>query len=72
MGYRQWRNSIDGILRSLDRWRMLSEDLEPKGGILTGRRQIWRYLGIMVEKCRWWGRNCVTERQRCWKTWRKQ
>jgi hypothetical protein len=32
MGYKQWRSSINDIPRSLDRWRMLSEDLEPKGG----------------------------------------
>jgi hypothetical protein len=28
---------------------MLSEDLDPKGGILSRRRQVGRYLGIREE-----------------------
>jgi hypothetical protein len=51
---------------------MLSEDLEPKGGILSRRRQVRSYLGIRAEKRRWCGRNCVTERRRRWKTRRKR
>jgi hypothetical protein len=38
MGYKHCRNSIDGIPRSLDRWNMLSEYLESKGGIMSRRR----------------------------------
>jgi hypothetical protein len=45
MGYKQWMNSINNIQGNPDHWRMLSEDLEPKGGILSRRRQVWRYLG---------------------------
>jgi hypothetical protein len=37
-GYKQWRNFINDTLGSLDLWRMLSEDLEPKEGILSRRR----------------------------------
>jgi hypothetical protein len=37
MVYKQWRSSIDNTLRSQDHWRMVLEDLEPKGGILSRR-----------------------------------
>jgi len=47
--YKQWSNSINDTLRNLDRWKMLSEDLEPKGGILSRRRQVRRYLEIRKE-----------------------
>jgi hypothetical protein len=35
MDYKQWRSVINDILGSPDHRRMLSEDLEPKGGILS-------------------------------------
>ena len=50
-GYKQWRNSINDTLGSLDHWKMLSEDLEPKGGILS-RRRILRGNG----EGSWWCR----------------
>jgi len=51
---------------------MFSEDLEPKGGILSPRKKVRRYLGI-VERYSWWcRRNCVTERRRRWKTRRER
>jgi hypothetical protein len=36
--YKQWRNFINDTPGSQDRWKMLSEDLEPKEGILSRRR----------------------------------
>jgi hypothetical protein len=36
--YKQWRNFINDTPGSLDRWKMLSEDLQPKEGILSRRR----------------------------------
>jgi hypothetical protein len=38
MGYKQWKSFINDIPGSLDHWEVLSEDLEPKGGILSRRR----------------------------------
>jgi hypothetical protein len=46
MGYERLRSFINGTLISLDRWKMLSEDLEPKEGILSRRWKIQRYFGI--------------------------
>jgi len=46
--YKQWMSSIDDTLRNLDRWKMFSGDLEPKGGILSRRRQVRRYLGMRM------------------------
>jgi hypothetical protein len=37
MGYERLMSFINDIPRSLDHWRMLSEDLDPKGGILSRR-----------------------------------
>jgi hypothetical protein len=37
MGCKRLRSFINGILESLDLWGMLSEDLEPEGGILLRR-----------------------------------
>jgi len=37
MDYKRWRSSINGILGSRDHWIKFSEDLEPKGGILSRR-----------------------------------
>jgi len=37
MDCKRWRSSINDNLRILDHWKMLSEDLEPKGGILSRR-----------------------------------
>jgi len=51
---------------------MISEDLEPKGGILSRRKKVRRYLGIIVERYGTCERNCVTERRRRWKTRRKR
>jgi hypothetical protein len=45
MGYKQWKSFINDTPGSLDHWRMLSEDLEPKGGILSRRRKVQKYLG---------------------------
>jgi len=39
---------------------------------LSRRRQVRWYLGIIEERYGWCGRNCVTERRRRWKTWRKR
>jgi len=39
---------------------------------LSRYRQVRWYLGIIEERYGWCGRNCVTERRRCWKTWRKR
>jgi len=63
---------MDGIQGNPDRWRMFSEDLEPKGGILSRRKKVRRYLGIMEERYGRCGRNCVTEKRRRWKTRRKR
>jgi len=60
---------MGGIQGNPDHWRMFSEDLEPKGGILSRRKQVRRYLGRIDER---YGRNCVTERRRRWKTRRKR
>jgi len=35
-GYKQWRSFINDTPRSLDQWKMLSEDLELKGGYCHG------------------------------------
>jgi hypothetical protein len=53
MGYKLWMSSINDIQGNPDPWRMLSEDLEPKGGILSRRRKVRKYLGIMEEDSRW-------------------
>jgi len=50
MGYMRLRSFFNDIRESLDHWAMLSEDLEPKGGILSLRWEIQRYLWTM-EKC---------------------
>ena len=54
-GYKQWRNSINDIPVSLDHWKKLSEDLEPKGGILSRRRILRdngrRFLVVSKELC---------------------
>jgi len=71
-GYKQWRNFINDTPGSLDHWKMLSEDLELKGGILSRRRQVRRYLGIRKEDYWWCRRNGVTERRRRWKTRRER
>jgi hypothetical protein len=49
-GCKRLRSFINGTPESLDRWGMLSEDLEPKGGILSRRWRIRKYLGI-IEGC---------------------
>jgi hypothetical protein len=72
MGYKQLESSMVDTHRRLDRWRMLSEDLEPKGGILSRRRKVRRYSGIMEGDSGWCRRNCVTEERRRWKTRRKR
>jgi len=72
MGYKPWMSSINNIQENPDHWKMLSEDLELKGGILSQRWEVRRYLGI-IGGCFWWcGRNCVTERRRHWWTWKKR
>jgi hypothetical protein len=40
MGYKLWMSSINDIQGNPDPWRMFSEDLEPKGGILSWRRKV--------------------------------
>jgi hypothetical protein len=40
MGCEPWKNSTEDIQKNLGHWRMLSEDLEPKGAILSRR---WEY-----------------------------
>lgn len=50
---------------------MLSEDLQPKRGILSQRWEVWGYLGIMEGSYRWCGKKCVKERQRHWEMQRK-
>jgi hypothetical protein len=70
--YERLRNFIDDIPRSLDRWRMLSKDRKPKGGILSQHWEIRRYLGIMIERWKGCRRNCVTERRRRELRWRRQ
>jgi len=59
---------MNGTQENLDLWKMFSEDLEPKGGILSRRNKVRRYLGNIEERYRRCGRNCVTERRRRWKT----
>jgi len=49
MGYRLWTNSIGGIQGNADHWKRFSEDLEPQGGVLSRRKRIQRYLGIIEE-----------------------
>jgi hypothetical protein len=49
MGYKLWMSSINDIQGNPDAWRMFSEDLEPKGGILSRRRKGQNYLGIREE-----------------------
>jgi len=53
-----------------------SRQRHPSGRLLRTRllrrRQVWWYLGIIEERYGWCGRNCVTERRRCWKTRRKR
>jgi hypothetical protein len=51
---------------------MFSEDLEPRRGMLSRLEHIYRHWGIIAERSRWCGRNCVTDRRRGWKTRRKQ
>jgi len=72
MGYRLWTSFINGIQGNLDHWRMFSEDLEPKEGILLRRKKVRRYLGIIEERYGRCGRNCITERRRRRKTRRKR
>jgi len=72
MGYRLWTSSINGTQGNPDHWRMFSEDLEPKGGILSRRNKVRRYLGIIEERYGRCGRNCITERRRRWKMRRKR
>jgi hypothetical protein len=72
MDYKQWKSSINDILGSLDNWRMISEDLETKGGILLQHWKIRRYLGTIAVERRRCGRNIVTELRRLWETQRKR
>jgi hypothetical protein len=72
MDYKRWRSSINNTLGSPDCWRMLSDDLAPKGGILSRRWNIQKYLGMLDGSSGWCGQNAVTERHRHWETWRKQ
>jgi len=46
MDCKRLRNSINDTPGSLDRSRMLSEDLEPKGGILSRCWEVRRYIEI--------------------------
>jgi len=72
MDYERLRIFINDIPRSLHHWKMLSEDLEHKGGILARCQEVRRYLGIIEGGCRGWRRNCVTERRTCWEMGRKR
>jgi len=71
-GYRLWMSSINNIQVNPDHWRIISEDLEPKRGILSRCKKVRRYLGIIEERYGRCGRNGVTERPRRWKTRRKR
>jgi len=71
MGYRLWTSSMNDTQGNPDDWRMFSEDLEPKGGILSRRKNVRSDLGIIEERYGRCGRNCVTERQRRWKRRKK-
>jgi len=72
MDYRLWTSSMDGTQKNPDPWRVFSEDLEPKGGILSRRKKVRRYLGIIEETYGRCGRNCITETRRHSKTRRKR
>jgi len=47
LAYKQLRSFINDIHGSPDRERVVSENLEPKGGILSQLWEIRRYLGNM-------------------------
>ena len=47
MAYKRLRSFIKGLHRSQDHWRIVLEDLEPKGGRLSRHWEIWGYLGII-------------------------
>jgi len=64
MAFRWYRNFINNIYRSQNHWRMVSEDLQPRRGILSQSEEAWRYLGIVMGIQGWSGRNWITERQR--------
>jgi len=70
MAYTQWTSSTNDISRSQNYSRMFWEDLEPRRGILSRLEGVRRYLGIMKGIWGRCGRNCVTERKRCWETQR--
>jgi len=38
---------MSGTHENPDPWKMFSEDLEPKGGILSRRKKVRRYFGNM-------------------------
>jgi hypothetical protein len=62
MGCKPWKSSINGILRNLDRWENLLEDLKPKGGYCHGAERYegtWKGMsdvrksveGLVSRKC---------------------
>jgi hypothetical protein len=72
MGYKPFTKSINDIQGNPGHWKMLSEDLLPKGGILSRCWEVRRYLGIIEGRSWWCERNCGTERRRHWWTWKKR
>jgi hypothetical protein len=72
MVYKKWKSSTNDTHRSPSHWKLFSEDLEPRRGILSWSKGVPRYWEITRGGMGWWGRNFVTERQRRWKTWRKR
>jgi len=48
---------MNGTQDNPDPWKMFSEDLEPKGGILSRRKKVRRYFGKY--------------RRKIWKVWKE-
>ena len=49
MVYKRWTSSTNGTHRSQGHWKMLSEDLEPRRGILSRLKKVHRYLEVIGE-----------------------